>query len=130
LNKKVLLTSLLPAFFLFSTLGMMSSAPNPPVEWTDALLYNFGDIQHEKPVEVVFAFKNRSSDSLHIDNVRTSCGCTSPNWLDIAVAPDSIGYIQVEYDAKDLGYFSKWIKVYFNGYRKGERLEIEGYVVE
>lgn len=112
---------------LFLIMGM-SPAPTAPVAWEDGLLYDFGDIEHEKTVNVVFAFRNLGNDSLSIDNVRTSCGCTSPDWAEVAVAPDSIGYIHVEYDAEDLGYFSKWIKVYFNGYRKAERLEIEGYV--
>lgn len=120
---------LLPLFFLVSYIET-PPAPIAPIEWESTLLYDFGDIEHEKTVEVIFAFKNIGTDSLYIDNVRTSCGCTSPNWLDVAVAPDSTGYIQVEYDAEDVGYFSKWIKVFFNGYRKGERLEIEGYVVE
>lgn len=108
----------------------MTVSPLAPVEWEGELIYDFGDIEHDKSVEVIFSFRNLGIDSLHIDNVRTSCGCTTPNWAELAVPPDSIGYIHVEYDAEDVGFFSKSIKVFFNGYRKAEKLKIEGYVLE
>lgn len=117
--------------FLCSLLVLsIASQPTAPVKWVDDLIYDFGDIEHEKAVKVVFAFQNSGTDSLRIDNVRTSCGCTTPDWGDLAVPPDSTGHIYIEYDAEDVGYFSKSIKVYFNGYRKAEKLAIEGYVVE
>ncbi|PSR11061.1 MAG: DUF1573 domain-containing protein [Bacteroidetes bacterium] len=102
--------------------------PYAPVTWLADTTYEFGDIRQGKEVKVVFAFRNASADSLYIDNVRTSCGCTSPSWEDVRVPPDSIGRIDIFYDADETGYFSKDIKVYFNGYRRAERLLITGYV--
>lgn len=122
---KIIYLSLCSLFIL-----AMAAPPNSPVQWQGELVYDFGDIQHERAVEVVFHFKNLSADSLRIDNVRASCGCTTPDWADLAIPPDSTGYIHIEYDAEDVGFFSKSIKVYFNGYRKAEKLKIEGYVVE
>jgi hypothetical protein len=102
--------------------------PNAPLEWQQEAVHDFGDLEQGKEVEFVFVFKNTGADSLYIDNVRTACGCTSPEWEDVSVAPGALGEISIIYDAEDQGYFNKWIKVYFNGYRKAEKLWIEGYV--
>lgn len=113
---------------LATSLLWLSLPPTAPVEWQSATTHDFGDLEQGTPVTYVFSFRNLSKDSLYIDNVRTACGCTSPEWEDVLVAPDSLGHISIEYDADDSGYFYKWIKVYFNGYRKAEKLFIEGWV--
>lgn len=107
---------------------LLAVAPNAPVSWLQDTNVDMGDLRKDVDHMVVFEFKNTSPDSLFIDNVRVACGCTSPSWEDIMVPPDSIGQITITYDAHDPGYFQKWIKVYFNGYRKAEKLWIEGYV--
>ncbi len=117
-----ILTLLLSGFF------WLSLPPTAPVEWQSSTTHDFGDLERGTPKTIHFTFLNTGSDSLYIDNVRTACGCTSPEWADVKVAPDSLGHIAVEYDAEDAGYFNKWIKVYFNGYRKAEKLFIEGWV--
>lgn len=113
---------------LVSSFFWLILPPTAPVEWQSATNYDFGDLERGKPQTIQFTFRNAGSDSLYIDNVRTACGCTSPEWADVKVAPDSLGHIMIEYDAEDTGYFNKWVKVYFNGYRKAEKLYIEGWV--
>lgn len=102
--------------------------PYAPIEWQQEAIHDFGDLEQGREVKTVFVFKNTGTDSLYIDNVRTACGCTSPEWEDVSVAPGAMGEIAIIYDAADEGYFDKWIKVYFNGFRKAEKLRIEGYV--
>jgi hypothetical protein len=110
-----------------SLLALSVVAPKLSVVW-DTTTHNFGDIPHGQPVTHTFTFRNTGIRPLYIDNVRTSCGCTSPDWADVYIPPDSIGRIHVEYDAEDLGAFAKPVKVYFKGQRKAEKLLIEGYV--
>ena len=117
------LYKLLTAAFIIAFL-----APYAPVEWKNDKNIDMGDLRHKEAATCIFEFVNTGSEALYIDNVRPSCGCTSPDWEDIYIQPDSTGQIIVEYDAEDLGYFQKSIKVYFNGYRKAERLSIEGFV--
>ncbi len=100
------------------------------VEWLTAETHDFGDILHREPVEVSFEFKNISGEPIVIDNVRTSCGCTAADWGVAPILPDSVGLINIEFDAREPGYFHKWIKVYFSGQRKAERRFIEGFVEE
>ncbi|MCB0550058.1 MAG: DUF1573 domain-containing protein [Phaeodactylibacter sp.] len=98
------------------------------VEWLTDVTHDFGDIPQRKPAKYEFRFRNISDGPLIVDNVRPSCGCTVPGWDVAAVPPDSIGVISVEYDARDLGYFYKKVKVYFSGQRRAEVLYIEGWV--
>lgn len=114
-------------FLATSLLALFAVAPKLSVTW-DATTHSFGDIPRGQPVTHTFTFRNTGTQPLYIDNVRTSCGCTSPDWADVHILPDSTGHIHVEYDADDLGAFAKPIKVYFKGQRKAEKLLIEGYV--
>ncbi|GJM34024.1 MAG: hypothetical protein DHS20C18_30250 [Saprospiraceae bacterium] len=119
-------------FFLIAVLSsfLMLSADTTKVEWLTEETHDFGDILHHQMVSYQFEFKNTSGVPLVIDNVRTSCGCTVADWGVDPILPDSTGQIGIEYDARDLGYFRKWIKVYFSGQRKAEKRYIEGFVVE
>lgn len=98
------------------------------VEWLSPTSHDFGDIVHQKPVRFNFSFKNVSGSPITIDNVRTTCGCTTPDWQEAPIFPDSTSNITVEYDARDVGFFKKQIKVYLKGQRKAEKLWIEGFV--
>jgi len=100
------------------------------IEWISDTEYDFGVLIHKQPGVHSFKFKNVSNEPLTIDNVRTTCGCTSPDWSADVVMPDSIGVIKLEYDAYKLGYFHKLAKVFINGQKKSEKLVIEGEVVE
>ena len=100
------------------------------VTWEGATSFEMGDLIRNEPSTHEFVFRNISQQPLIIDNVRTSCGCTVPDWNEAPIAPDSLGVIEVTYDAKDVGYFKKKVKVYFSGQRKAEILFIEGWVEE
>lgn len=98
------------------------------VEWIGPTEHDFGDIVKGEPVRHAFVFRNEGNDPLVIDNVRTTCGCTTPGWPREAIAQDSTGTIEVEYSARTAGAFHKLVKVYFKGRRKAEKLYISGFV--
>jgi len=100
------------------------------VEWEGDTSHEMGDLIRNQPATHEFVFRNVSGEPVVIDNVRTSCGCTVPEWDEVPIAPDSTGVIAVTYDARDLGYFKKKVKVYFSNQRKAEVLFIEGWVEE
>ncbi|MCB9285464.1 MAG: DUF1573 domain-containing protein [Lewinellaceae bacterium] len=106
------------------------SQTDTKVEWLGPLNVELGEVHHQKPTFVRFPFRNVSPSPLTIDNIRTSCGCTVPDWSDAAVAPGDTSSILIEYDAEKMGYFKQWIRVFFHGQRKGEHLWIEGEVVD
>ena len=119
---------ILLSFFL--SFSSTDTASPTLIEWQGATEFDFGDISHQKPVTHQFTYKNISDHPLTIDNIRTTCGCTTPDWAETPTPIDSTGTILVEFDAREVGYFKKLIKVYFHGQRKAERLYIEGFVEE
>lgn len=112
---------------LLVLLILLLPAPGP-VTWLTPTDHDFGNIPQGKPVEYVFRFQNSSDRPLVIDNVRTSCGCTTSDWPKEAIAPDSTAIIRVEFSARAKGPFFKPVKVYFHGYRNAEKLTVAGLV--
>ncbi len=110
--------------------SMIAQEETAPIVWLDSLVYDFGEIPQGVPAKTSFKFKNNSPDVITIDNVRTTCGCTSPNWETEAIPPDTNSEIKIVYDAKKTGYFRKKIKVYFSDIKKGYKMFIEGEVQE
>ena len=115
-------------FLLFLLLSASASAQD--IEWLSPLTHDFGDLQQHVPDSTEFIWKNTTSDTLYIDNVRTTCGCTAPSWSYDPILPDSTTRIKVIYDAKRPGYFKKVVKVYISHQRQAVRLLIEGFVEE
>ena len=80
-------------------------------------------------VSAVFKFSNTGETPLLIYDVKTSCGCTVPEWPKEGIAPKEEGIIKVNYDAKHFGNFSKTITVFYNGVNSPQLLTIKGEVV-
>ena len=115
--------------FIFLS-GLIAFGTTSKVQWLEGKEHDFGDILRHQPVEYHFQFTNVSEGPLIIDNVRTSCGCTAPDWTEAPIAVADTSSIRITYNAKKKGYFRKKIKVYFDGQRKAEVLYVEGYVYE
>lgn len=111
-------------FLAFLPLGLSAQI----VEWTAEKDFDYGLLVQGQPEEVDFTFKNISTDTLIIDNVRSTCGCTAPYWDFTPILPDSTSTITIKYDSYKEGYFYKKIKVFFNKQRKAELLSISGEV--
>ena len=97
-------------------------------KWDTPTEHDFGDIQQHRPVSAEFVIHNTSEEPFLIDNVRTACGCTAPDWTYEPIDPGSYSTIKVTFDAKKIGYFKKKVKVYLSCQRKAEVLTIEGWV--
>lgn len=105
-----------------------------PVNRNDAVIrfkgqeYDFGTISLKEEVYYGFEFSNPGKTPLVISNVKTSCGCTIPEWPRKPVKPGAKGEIKVAYDATSPGVFHKTITVYFNGKDSPVELKIKGKV--
>lgn len=78
--------------------------------------HDFGVIS-EKGGNVSFDFilTNHSDEPLLINNVKASCGCTTPSWTKTPVEPKKSGTITVSYNpSRQRGSFLKSITVYTN----------------
>jgi hypothetical protein len=91
------------------------------------LSYDFGKIQQGRPVTHDFEIANTSSDTLKLEDVRASCGCTTPVWKKDPVAPHSNTKITVGYNSHNEGAFEKTVTMVYNG-GKNKVVTIKGEV--
>ena len=90
--------------------------------------HDFEELAYKKEAVYSFQFRNPSKSPLVIFDVKTSCGCTVPEWTKKPVKPGGRGEIKIKYDADFPGMFRKTIKVYFNGKDSPKELSIKGKV--
>ena len=90
-------------------------------------VHDFGAIPQGKPVYHVFKIENRGNDTLRIDQVLSSCGCTTPVYQKEPIAPGGSTELKVGYNAEADGLFDKNITIYYNQ-GKIKTLNIRGNV--
>ena len=76
----------------------------------------------------VFEFTNTGDAPLIVSRVTSSCGCTVPKWSKDPIMPGAKGTIEVSYDTKRLGGFSKALTVYSNAKTERKMLKIKGNI--
>lgn len=102
--------------------------PNAPVIEFDKLVHDYGDIQQHGDGQCEFTFTNKGKEPLILSNVRSSCGCTVPEWPRQPVLPGQSDVISVKYDTKRVGVINKSIHVYSNATESPVTLRIKGTV--
>lgn len=90
--------------------------------------YDFGTIPFKKEASVLFEFTNPGKTMLIINDVKTSCGCTVPEWSKEPIRPGRKGQITIKYDADFPGVFHKTVEVFYNGVDSPYMLGIKGEV--
>ncbi len=76
-----------------------------------------------------FTFTNHTADSLEVEKVTASCGCTSTNWSIDPIRPGDKGYVEVEFDPFNRpGSFEKTVVVHYKGQQDSILLQINGFV--
>ncbi|MBN1985353.1 MAG: DUF1573 domain-containing protein [Prolixibacteraceae bacterium] len=96
----------------------------------DELEHDFGNFKEADGVQTTtFKFTNKGQVPLVLNNVRASCGCTTPGWTKEPVAPGSAGEIKVSYNPKNRpGSFNKSVTVQSNAENATVVLRIKGSV--
>jgi hypothetical protein len=124
-------------FFVIATFTMSCSqtptassdqkAFGPGIEFKD-VDHDFGTIQQGGDGAYSFVFTNTGTDPLILSNVRSSCGCTIPEWPHEPINAGQTSAILVKYDTKRIGAFNKSISVYSNAGEAPIVLHINGTV--
>jgi Protein of unknown function (DUF1573) len=91
------------------------SSPKQELLTLKEAAYNFGKIPQGRPAVHIFEVINTGKDSLKLDNVQASCGCTTPEWSREAIAPGAASNIKVGYNAYAEGAFTKIVTIYYKG---------------
>jgi hypothetical protein len=92
--------------------------------------HDFGNVKEANgPVSHVFTFKNTGNAPLVIQNVETSCGCTSPEYTKEPVQPGKTGKVKATFDPSGRpNFFDKNLTVISNATNNRVVLNIKGNV--
>lgn len=120
--------------YLMGMLLFIFLACSPVITRNDASItfgkenHDFGTIPYKKEATYSFQFTNPGKTPLIINDVKTSCGCTVPDWPKKLIKPGANGEITIKYDAAFPGVFHKTVEVFYNGPDSPDSLEIKGEV--
>ena len=91
-------------------------------------IIDYGNILKDSDGKRFFEFINTGKAPLIITQIQASCGCTIPKKPEKPIMPGEKGIIEVSYDTKRLGGFSKMITIYSNAKTTRKTLRIKGFV--
>lgn len=121
---------------LFSSHIFAQTAPTKPAGPEivfDHTKHNFGKIAESiRFASHRYPFTNTGNKTLFIQQVHTSCGCTTPDWTRDSIPPGGTGFIEARYETTNrFGDFKKSITVYSNAVLAPlVHLDIEGDVLK
>ncbi|HBX52157.1 MAG: hypothetical protein A2275_16070 [Bacteroidetes bacterium RIFOXYA12_FULL_35_11] len=102
-------------------------SPDPQIKF-EFLEYDFGTVKKGTDMKIDFKFTNTGKSPLILNNVKSSCGCTTPSWPKEPIAPGKGNSIKVEYDSKRVGPFTKSITISTNAKTPSIDIIIKGTV--
>jgi hypothetical protein len=116
-------------FAAFLTPGINAQSKNASISFNETV-FSFGNIQETGGVQTHrFEFTNTGGEPLIVQNVSTSCGCTTPDWTKEPVMPGQKGFVSAAYNPQGRpGAFEKYITVTSNGDPASVKLTINGNV--
>ncbi len=109
--------------------GIEANAKKFPVLKFEKTTIDFGELNPDDPqVTCVFKFTNVGKSKLIINQVKTSCGCTTADYTKDPISPGGTGYITVKYDGTGNrpGRIMKGIQVFSNAKEGMSRIFIRG----
>jgi len=97
--------------------------------WFEEYVHDYGTIQEDSDGTHAFEFKNLGKQSIVINRVRSTCGCTIPDWPRTPFEPGDTGKIVVRYNTATTGSFMKSVFVYSSASNSPVKLQIKGKVI-
>jgi hypothetical protein len=101
----------------------------PVLTLIDSSSFDFGTIQEGDVVEHTFNFKNDGAYPLILNNITSSCGCTTPEWPKEPIKSGVTSNVKVRFDTRNkVGPQVKTITVYANTEPAYTELRLKGIV--
>lgn len=92
--------------------------------------HNYGRIEMGEKVEYAFKFVNNGEESVSIENVEVSCGCTTPIFPFFPIKPGKMGSVKVLFDSQNrLGPQESIITVFTDGKTPKIELTLVGEII-
>ena len=128
--KKIFSLFALMAFvvsFTFAQSTTPASTDGPKMEFEQTEI-DYGTIERGSDPLRVFKFTNTGNAPLVIKHAKGSCGCTVPSYKKEPIMPGESGEIEVRYDTKRVGRFTKTVTLTTNTAEGKQVLRIKGLV--
>ena len=90
---------------------------------------DYGTVLQNSDGTRIFNFTNEGDAPLLITKVKTSCGCTVSSYSKAPIMPGKSGEIQIKYNTKKLGSFTKTVTVMSNAEGGNKILKIKGNII-
>ncbi|RTL48545.1 MAG: DUF1573 domain-containing protein [Sphingobacteriales bacterium] len=89
--------------------------------------FDFGKIPFGKPAEYTLTITNIGKDTATLDDVRPSCGCTTPQFeRGRKFAPGQSVTVVLGFNGNTLGAFYKTAGIFFNNYKLSKQVNFKG----
>ncbi len=83
-----------------------------------------GEMLFNKPATYTLELKNTTGKAVEIKDIDTGCGCTTANFTKGRLMPNAKAQVSLTFDAKQLGHFSRVVRVFTEPNRGGTPTEI------
>ena len=101
---------------------------NGPEIQLEKLFFDFGEVKIGEVKEVTLSFTNSGNKPLILDNVISSCDCTTVDWSKAPVMPGKSAKITATYTAEHTGIISKRVTILSNANTDRVVLQLKGNV--
>ncbi|MEM6763415.1 MAG: DUF1573 domain-containing protein [Bacteroidota bacterium] len=99
------------------------------VSWPGTM-FDFGQVNKGEELTHTFYFENTGLNSLTIEKVKPSCGCTATAYSTKAIKPGEKGFVTISYTAKSAGVFTKSVTIFSNALEGQKQLRFRGETTE
>jgi archaellum component FlaG (FlaF/FlaG flagellin family) len=100
-----------------------------PIITLNKEIHNYGIIEYNSNGNCQFIIKNTGAETLTINNIKTSCGCTITDIQQKDIKAGDSSQLTIRYDTKRPGAINKKIIIYSNDIKTPEKeIFIKGYV--
>ena len=135
--KKTLLLALSLMAAAYTTAHAQTTPAKPagptagPAITFEEVKYDFGSVVAGGTVDHVFKFKNTGTAPLIISNIGVSCGCTTPEWTKVPVAPGKTGTVSAHFNSTGkMGMQNKVLTIESNATAGNTTVSLVGEVKE
>jgi len=94
----------------------------------EKLVHDFGKVMQGDKAEYDFVFTNTGKVPLIVSDVKSSCGCTVPEWPRNPIMPGASATIKVKYNSNIIGVINKQVTIISNAANSPTVLRIAGSV--
>lgn len=109
--------------------GEKSTKGTPRITLTTSV-HDFGKVIEGEKITFAFKFSNSGTSNLLISDVKSSCGCTVPEFTKEPIKPNEKGIIKVTFDSSNRkGFQNKIITIVSNTIPSTTELKIKAQVV-